>query len=136
MHTDVAAARVARRVLRRVEFHREGIGYAIVTETAGEPERRQRRNPPGPGGSRRRFPGRDATTVTSSAAKSKRSSAEAQRGMIMEAIDYNILFDEADEVPAGICGGCGVAMDCCEDTSVADPTVYCRSCAESGVFPV
>ncbi len=53
----------------------------------------------------------------------------------MEAIDLNILFDETDELPIGWCDGCGAPIEFDGDACTAGSAVYCRECAESGVFP-
>ncbi len=53
----------------------------------------------------------------------------------MEAIDMNILFEELDEIPMGLCDACGVPVDYDGEGVAGGPADYCRACAESGVFP-
>lgn len=53
----------------------------------------------------------------------------------MEAIDLNILFEETDDIPAGVCDRCGVPIDFDRDLVAAGSAACCRACADSSVFP-
>ena len=53
----------------------------------------------------------------------------------MEAIDWNILFEETDELQMGHCDGCGAPVDLAGGFPEPGMAVWCRECSESGVFP-
>lgn len=53
----------------------------------------------------------------------------------MEAIDFDVLYGEMEELPIGACDGCGVAIDFDGDAVAVGSALYCRACADSGVHP-
>ncbi|HEY3488791.1 MAG TPA: hypothetical protein VGK27_01570 [Candidatus Deferrimicrobiaceae bacterium] len=53
----------------------------------------------------------------------------------MEAIDLSILYEETDELPTGLCCGCGIPIEYDAETAIEGQAGYCRACEESDVYP-